>query len=251
MVRPAQRHVVIGPEPKLDLVDNPAWLTTAVADVYDVLEQKVPPAWMPKLTDTTSKRGKFVATMKEYGCGNYGCVIPTLDSSVVLKATTDTTETEFAAKLSQTLVVPVVVEYFMVVALAARWHGRRISLLWRESADDVGLENLERVVGKHGPKVIAAIDKQHRAASRVLLAIKNGVTSMDVLGGLFEVWEAELEAMAQWQALEYVATGMLRVWTEQHIFLSDVHADNLGRCRRDGKLQWVITDPGNVIVVET
>jgi hypothetical protein len=73
---------------------------------------------------------------------------------------------------------------------------------------------------------------------------------MKVLGGLFDKWVVELDKMAAIPELEYVATGMKRVWLEQHIFLSDVHSDNLGRCRRGARLEWVITDPGNVIVVE-
>lgn len=254
MVRPAQRPRSIDTNADViprDLTANPAWLTTAVADVYDVLEAKVPPAWLPKLTGASSQRGKFVAQMKEYGCGNYGCVVPTLDAAVVLKATTDVTETQFAAKLAQTLVVPVVVEYFMVVALAARWHGRRISLLWRESAQDVGEGELERVIGKKdGKRAVRLLHEQHAAAAKILRAILEGAQSMDVLGEMFDAWTTTLDNMTEVGELEYVATGMKRVWLEQHIFLADVHSENLGRCMRDDQLEWVITDPGNVIVIE-
>lgn len=233
-----------------ELVSNPAWLTTAIADVYDVIQSKVPPEWLPKL-DAEGKRGSLVATMKELGCGAYGCVIPTLDPSVVLKATTDTTETEFAAKLGQTLVVPVVVEYYMVVALSARWNDRRISLLWRESADEVGNIGDVAYGPGNGDRALELIAQQHRAASRVLMAIKNGAKSMAVLGSLFEQWVASLDKMASMSELAYVASGMKKVWLEQHIFLSDTHEGNLGLCKRGRDRQWVITDPGNVVVVET
>jgi hypothetical protein len=135
----------------------------------------------------------------------------------------------------------------MVVGLAARWHGRRISLLWRESAQDVSEGDLERIIGKDA---VDLVTDQHIAASKILRAIIEGAKSMDVLGKMFDTWLHELDEMAEAPELAYVATGMKRVWLEQHIFLSDVHADNLGRCMRDDKLEWVITDPGNVIVIE-
>lgn len=226
-----------------DLVDNPAWLTTAISDVYDVIQKKVPAEWLPLLTGVKGQRGRLVGQMKEYGCGAYGCVIPTLDRSVVLKATTDTTETEFAAKLSSELVVPCVVEYYMVVALSARVRGRRISLLWRESADHVG--DIDRQLGKNGGKAEKLIDAQHAAAKRVLLAIKAEAP----LDHLLAQWVGTLDKMAAFGPLAYVANGMKRVWLEQRVFLGDTHAGNLGQCMRDGKKQWVITDPGNVIVM--
>lgn len=225
-----------------EFVDNPPWLTKAIADVYDVIQKKVPPEWLPRMDNAKSRRGKFTAEMKEYGCGVYGCVIPTLDPGIVLKATTDTTETEFAAELGQSLVVPVVVEYHMVVALAAKHHGARVSLLWRESAEKVG--ELEKGSLKK------VIEVQHHAATRVLLAIKQGVTQRKILGPLLEQWMARLDKMAEHPELRYVATGMQRVWREQSIALLDVHAGNLGLCDRSGRKEWVVTDPGNVVVIE-
>lgn len=44
------------------LVDNPPWVTKLLADSYEVLEARVPPAWLPRLSDTgraggSSRRG--------------------------------------------------------------------------------------------------------------------------------------------------------------------------------------------------
>jgi len=230
------------------LVANPAWLTTVLADYYPFLQERVPPAWLPKLDDPKAKGGRLTARMKEYGCGAYGCVIPTLDPDVVLKATTDTTETEFAAKFSKELVVPVVVEYFLVVALAARHEGQRVSLLWRESAAKVG--ELGEGTARYGRALERAVDKQHDRAKKVLLALRDGVRSMDALDAFFAAWVKSLDQMGELPELRYVASGMKRIWLEQKIFISDVHAGNLGLCRRNGKPEWVITDPGNVVVMQ-
>lgn len=243
--------VVVPPEinPVKKLVPNPAWLTTTLAEYYSFLQEKVPPEWLPRLVDTTGAKGRFTAKMQELGCGAYGCVLPTLDASVVLKATTDTTEVQFASELGKTLVVPIVVEYFMVIALSAKHHGNRVSLLWRESAQDVG--DIDVALPKNqGPAADRAITRQHDAAKRILLALKEGVRSMKVLEAMFGQWVKTLDQMAEIPPLRYVATGMKRVWLEQKIFISDVHAGNLGRCKRGGKMEWVITDPGNVVVVE-
>lgn len=236
-------------EHHMTMKPNPAWLTTTLAEYYPFLQEKVPAEWLPKLDDAKGKGGRISARMQELGCGAYGCVLPTLDASVVLKATTDTTEVQFASELGKTLVVPIVVEYFMVIALSAKHHGNRVSLLWRESAQDVG--DIDVALPKNqGPAAEHAITRQHEAAKRILLALKDGVRSMKVLEVMFGQWVATLDQMAEIPPLRYVATGMKRVWLEQKIFISDVHAGNLGRCKRGGKMEWVITDPGNVVVVE-
>jgi hypothetical protein len=226
--------------PAPTFVPNPAWVTKAIADSFETLESKVQPEWLPKLTEVRGRRGTLLASMREYGCGAYGCVLPTLDPKVVLKATTDPTELEFAVKVSQTLVVPVVVHYYLAIRLSATHNGHAIGLLWRESAQDVGQ------LDKHGP-ALEAISVQHRAATAALIAINEG--RYDALRSLMDAWVATCHAMAQIPELAFAAHGLVRVWRDQRVFIADVHEGNLGRCIRHGKLTWVITDPGNVVIM--
>lgn len=217
------------------LTDNPAWVTRSLAESYEVLEDQVPGKWMPMLSSVRAQRGRITARMKELGCGAYGCVLPTLDPGIVLKVTTDPTEAEFAAELADTLVVPVVVEYKMVVRLAAKFQGRTIYLLWREAADQVGEISHP------------AIDRQHAAAQDVYTTLVHGGTPKREMAA----WFAAVDQMAKDDRLRYLAEGLVRVYLEQGIFFGDLHSGNLGVVRRDGKPTWVVTDPGHVSVTDT
>lgn len=184
-------------------------------------------------------RGKVSARLKEFGCGSYGCVLPTLDPKIVLKVTSDETEAEFASKLSQSLVVPIVVNYKLAMSLPIKRQGRRVYLLWRESADDVG-----ELKGKAD----RLVDRQHNAANDAYKLIADGERGF-ALENALKVWQERLEAMAKVSELAYVATGMLRIFREQHIGIFDLHAGNLGKVKRGARSEWVIVDPGHVAVI--
>lgn len=224
---------------------NPPWVTHALADAFESLSSQVEPQWMPRLEDVRGgPRGTLVASIKEYGCGAYGCVMPTQDGSVVLKVTTDETEADFATKLAADLVRPICVEYYMAVSLAARHEGRPIYLLWRESADEVG--DVEEVLGKDAG---FAVEHQHQIAQQIYLALHEKNFAM--AKQLFPRWEDACEAMgAAAPELETLAAGVLEVYRKQHVFFGDIHAGNLGRVFRGGDAgEWVITDPGHVAVL--
>ena len=225
------------PTEYVGLTENPGWVTRAISDGYETLEDRVPPRWMPRLSSVRTHRGRITARMKEYGCGAYGCVLPTLDDQVVLKVTTDTTEAEFAADLSESLVVPVVVDYKMVARLAARHEGRDIYLLWREAADQVG------ALSDH-----PAIAEQHAAAQAAYEVLRHtGRTPPKEI----RAWRSAVANMAKDSRLRFLADGMLRVYDEQGIFFGDVHGGNVGLVIRHGTASWVITDPGHVSVTPT
>lgn len=226
------------------LITNPAWVTKALSESYSGLEDKIPANWLPKLADVKSEKGaKLTAKLKEYGCGAYGCVLPTLDEKVVLKVTIDDTEADFAARLAETLVVPVTCAYYKVVSLPAKRKGSRIFLLWREEAKKVDQIDKE----PYGKSAVAAISLQHRAAQTVFdLVDKTGGNPR--LPAALKKWVATCEAMGKVSQLKYLSDGMLRVYREQGIFFGDIHEGNVGLCVRDGKQQWVITDPGHVAV---
>jgi hypothetical protein len=216
---------------------NPAWVTKHLADSWVTLESKVPPQWMPKLDRTVAKGKRLSAEIPEYGCGAYGCVLPTLDPKVVLKLTTDDTEAEFAARLAKQLPVPIVTIYELVYHLpTAKRQGRNVYLLWREAADHVG--EVDKVVGSHAEDAIAA---QHKAAQEAFDRLSHGEPAERELAA----WVKSLKAMAKVPELRWLANGMLAAYEEKGIVFGDIHGSNVGQARG----QWVITDPGHVAVV--
>jgi len=216
-------------------IPNPSWVTKALADAYETMEDRVPPKWLPKLTETGARRGRMTATLKEYGCGVYGCVLPTLDPQVVVKVTTDETEVQFATEIASTLSVRVTVDYHLAMKLAALREGRQVYVLWRESAEDVG-----KLEGND------LIDAQHEAAEAAYVEMyKTGSTTRAAI----KRWRQTVEAMAADPELTFLARGMLRVFDEGGVFFGDIHGGNIGKCLRDGKLRWTIVDPGHTSVV--
>lgn len=229
------------------LVSNPAWVTKAIAGSYGDLEKKIPPGWLPLLKDPQAVKGnKIAGSLKEYGCGAYGCVLPTLTKEVVLKITTDKTEAEFAAHLAATMSVDVTCHYHKVASLPAKKGGDRIYLLWREEAEKVDQIAKE----PYGKKAVDAIRAQHRAAQVVydLVFYQKG-TPAD-LAKAITAWKSATSAMGKVSQLAFLSRGMLDVFAHQRIFFGDIHEGNVGLCRREGKLEWVITDPGHVTVID-
>ena len=226
------------------LVANPPWVTRAIAGSMEILQAKVPPQWLPRLASVkAAPRGVMTAKMKEYGCGSYGCVLPSLDDNVVIKATTDTTEAEFAVDLSPTLAAPIVVEYFMAVALSAKHNGVPITLLWRESAENVG--EVEKVLGKRAEDLV---DRQHKAAQRAFAAVYER-EPVEVVRPLLDEWLDRCRDLRAVPELRELGEGFVKVFEEQGVLFGDVHTGNLGLVDRDGGKRWLIVDPGNVAVI--
>ena len=229
--------------PPRDFVPNPAWVTRTVADNWQsIISSQFP---LPRFGTVRSSRNRITATMRELGCGAYGCVLPTEDPSVVLKITTDETEMDFVTDLLQLLPVPITTRYDAATWVRGTHNGRRIGMLWRESADLVG--KIEDEV-EDGEDIVDIIRDQHDAASEVLIAASE--RRYRALPMLLAEWASKVEVMALEPELTYVARGMLAAWHQRGIVFADVHEGNLGRVMRDGQYRWVITDPGNVIVIE-
>ncbi len=230
---------ILGPK------SNPAWVTNIISKHYVQLEEQVPPQWLPKLTKPSAARGKLTAAMKEYGCGAYGCVLPTLDPKVVLKLTTDDTEAQFAHEMAAKLTVPVVVKYHLTRALPDQYKGRQAYLLWRDSADHVG--TVEQAIAEEGgtdPVVTEeAIGAQHAAAQAAFDALHEGRPATKLL----QKWEdAAREMGLMVPELSELAEGMITNLHNDKVFMGDVHAGNIGLV--DGR--WVVVDPGHVAVLE-
>lgn len=236
--------------PRAGFVMNPPWVTKALADSFEVLNEKVPARWLPQLASVTRSGKSIVADLIEYGCGSYGCVLATLDPRTVLKVTSDETESEFAARIANNLVAPICVDYRMVVRLSQRHEGRTIHLLWRESAENVG--EIDHVLDR-GHTVAVAIDKQHRAAQQAFAVFMQTSSSLKFANAALRYVDDWLEAVRDMGGkvpeLEDLADGLLKVWERQKILFGDIHAGNLGLVTRNGEKKWVITDPGNIAVI--
>jgi hypothetical protein len=223
----------------------------------------VPARWMPLLQDVVAVGDESVnAGVKEYGCGQYGCVYPTLDDHVVLKLTADDTEAEFAAKLAGTLKRAICVRYFMVIRPEGALDQKRspVYLLWRESADHVGKisEFLDETSGNQdrGDEAYDLISKQHEAAQYAYEAISGRITGgrpHEIMRRAIAAWLETCEAMArqaQVPELRELGNGLVEVYRAQQIFFGDIHAGNLGLVHRTDGDHWVITDPGHIAVVD-
>lgn len=224
---------------------NPDWVTTSIAINYDLLEKKVPPAWLPHLDNVRpGPRGTVQAEIHELGCGGYGCVLPTLDEKMVLKVTTDTTEAEFASQLASDLVAPVCVRYHLVIRLAARFRGEPIHLLWRDAADRVG--KLEEDLGRAMKDVV---NEQHRLAQLAYDALFRK-KPIHQTSEAVNAWADYLDRLSRDKATKKpiadLFAGMHKVFMQQKILFGDVHSGNVAKVGD----RWVIIDPGNIAVVD-
>ena len=132
-------------------LDGTAWVDRTMTEVWDRVASVVPETWMPRVAAWMSKvvggspRSKKYKNVEEYGCGHYGCVMPTNEPGLVCKLTSDVSEARFVVRamtLGQTYGI---VEYKGIYALrdverSAGWgHKRPMFVLWRTAAYDVGL----------------------------------------------------------------------------------------------------------------
>lgn len=223
--------------------ENPAWVTSILSKHLVELEESIPAKWLPKLTRPAASRGRISAALKEYGCGAYGCVLPTMDPQVVLKLTTDDTEAQFAHELADTLAAPVVVKYHLTLALPERHKGRPSYLLWRDAAERVG--ELGAVVSERGGDGNAAedaIEAQHAAARKAFEALEHDRPA----AALLKNWEQKAREMGKVPELRELSDGMITNVRKNGVFMGDVHGGNIGRVNG----RWVIIDPGHVAVLD-
>jgi hypothetical protein len=168
------------------LRSNPPWTDKILRDYWAPLESAVGAKWMPRqLTaeDIGSALGKKIAAKEaalarvespdqyyldeiaklkvqlwkskskkpkgyvEYGCGHYGCVMPTNTPGSVIKVTTDPTEAAFvAAYLSWEphLRPNGIVRYHKILAIRGASRLKRpVFVLWRDEANHLGQGGIE------------------------------------------------------------------------------------------------------------
>lgn len=133
---------------------NPAWINRVLSHSWVALEKRVGRELMPIELEGSGQRKRYV---QEYGCGSYGCVMPTSAPKIVVKVTTDVLEAHFVAAALQINEFPAgIVRYVGILRLPAEHRNRPVFVLWREEAHDVGS------VGHHSfekpPSWIAELD---------------------------------------------------------------------------------------------
>ena len=272
-----------GTPPKL----NPPWTTRAIAKDWDKLSDLVGADWMPSLSKPhASRKGELVATLDTLGCGAYGCVLETDDPEVVLKITTDASEAEFATKVLPTMPAEAqagVVRYLNATKLDSKHERRPLYALWREAATDVGKLGsakgiTDRFLGRTRKSLLHLVAHSWEAAQVALETlldagdrageiydealtsgrstyapsvdpdeIASQLASMDPesdrVAAALSYFESTNDAMRGTE-LERVGKA-LNAFLHAGVFVADVHEGNLGKVAG----HWVITDPGNAIVL--
>jgi hypothetical protein len=114
---------------------NPPWLNSVLGETWPAIERRVGPELMPSRAEGEGRS----LVVEEYGCGHYGCVVPTSNPDIVMKLTSDPLEAHFVAAALRIGKPPLgIVHYASVYQLPAHYRRRALYVLWRESAESVG-----------------------------------------------------------------------------------------------------------------
>lgn len=265
---------------------NPPWVDRVLNRHWDTIASKVGSQWMP--TAEIGKRGK--KHFAEYGCGHYGCVLPSSTEDYVFKVTSDPSEAAFVVAASQIAEWPDgVVKYLFVYQTPEEYRGRPVYVIAREEAHDVGgwlkLSHSDRSVWRALERLRVLKEWAALARDKILKAsnIRTTIDSVQQYSEWAEEsveWEAALQGplrMHSWlkgaqaaafavRSVQIVAQEMVQedvgylvgeaidFYIEHGMLLADVHANNIGRAldRGDrGSGLWVITDPGHMVPLKT
>jgi hypothetical protein len=136
---------------------NPAWVNRTLTQFWGDLERLVGEERMPLLTTVGAPtKGKRVE-VEELGTGHYGTVMPTHSDGIVMKVTSDPTEAAFVASALSIGEFPDgIVRYERIVALPEKLRNRGVFVIWREEADDVGIQR----ASLHQPDNLRYVDEE-------------------------------------------------------------------------------------------
>jgi len=236
-----------------------------VRDIYKQIDVMAPriasvlgPSWAPV---------PKMVVYETYGCGHYGCVLPTERTNLVLKVTTDPHEAMAAAIFAETKERSGVVRYHQVAWVPDR--GRRkvsirelreqklwttvpgVFLLWREAADFKGTA-LKKAPAKY---LIDAREEARDIGEKTFTQREQ--LWKDIVSGrhpstaarekLFFLWlryAAAVGNAGRTKEARPIADAMLRWADDWGLLLGDIHQDNVAFAARGSKKVPVITDPG-------
>lgn len=111
------------------------WIDRAFAAFWDRVRAAAPrPSWVPQLMKGETPR------VEEFGCGVYGCAVPTHDPNVLVKMTSDPSEAAFAVIAMKLGSWPAgIVRYYAAYNVPnVTYKKRPVAILWRDEATDVG-----------------------------------------------------------------------------------------------------------------
>jgi hypothetical protein len=186
------------------------------------------------------------------GCGAYGCVYRTGTPGVVLKVTYDQTEGRFVREAIAIGSFPEgIVRYDLLIDDDAGLRGvegfwdppvvsseLRIFLLWREAASFArDTEEIREAVHEDLIDLANLINEY--------IVLEPTEQTSDRLRAVFDAAGRRLAEGAPRSVSEPVWTA-LQFYLGHGMLISDLHDENLGVVRRDGRLLCVITDPGRV-----
>lgn len=149
--------------------------------------------WEQRLAEEEARLARLSRKRKglgyrEYGCGHYGCVMPTNTPGLVMKLTTDRTEAAFvAAYLSMPRNQrPVgVIPYHRLLAI--RWESRLnrpVFALWRDEAQHLGAEGIRAWINAKPRK--DERDYYHNSLRKVMHLIGNCLDAGRSVRGIAE-----------------------------------------------------------------
>ena len=130
------------------------WVDRTLGKIWPRLEAIAPADAMPVPGE---------AGFEEYGCGHYGCALPTEAPNIVLKLTTDESEARLVSFLRSPFArnnvrTEGIVEYYDVVRVeGASYRRRPLYAIWREEAISVGAPIQQRLSvysGEDWPKLV-------------------------------------------------------------------------------------------------
>jgi hypothetical protein len=122
---------------------NPPWSVAALTDKWPLISSRVLPRYMPIIQEGSRTLKRAI----EYGCGHYGCVMPTNAPGVVIKLSSDPTEIRFISaalgiyhKEEKKKYWPEgLTQYLDAYFLdGITYRGRKVAVIWRKSADNIG-----------------------------------------------------------------------------------------------------------------
>lgn len=114
----------------MTLAETP-WVDRNLKKLLNDLRGRVPAEWLPRFSLDT---GKVV----EFGCGSYGCVMPTNTEGLVFKLTTDVSEAAFVARALTLEPTSGIVEYKKIFSTDLKHKSRPMFVLWRSEVFSVG-----------------------------------------------------------------------------------------------------------------
>jgi hypothetical protein len=271
------------------LLANPiAWVDRILTSKWTALASHVGNDMMPVPISAAgkSKRKRF----QEYGCGSYGCVLPTAKPGIVFKLTTDSTEAAFINYVVRhKLESDGLVRYFKVLAIPGSTHQKRpIFAIWREEAQAVG--EINRVMHhSYGQMVGRLSDQQEfaRLIQRAVIHFKRGqgyhedsryiikliddwsdwAYSQELPTSPYRIedlpatqrialavvnYKYNAEVMSSTKHVYLLGDAFL-TYMKQNLFLADVHSGNIGipiDTSQHGPSEPIIIDPGHAFALD-